>query len=132
MKGYIFNTPFYTKIDWHTGRMILSRNGQTDGVGTPGTRKFDRRVTFAQAGHAALGVKGTTSFRGKRVGNNAMAVRANSLASQSFGGAQAAEEARRQKITATEKMLARFAPMVGQGKGFSPAREYASYEYGEY
>ena len=128
MQGFVFNTPFYTKIDWHTGKLILSRNGQTKGMGSPGTRKFDRRVTFAQAGLAAKEIKGTTNFRGKRLGNNAMAIRANSLAHQSFGGAQAKEQARKEKIIATERQLSRLAPLVGQGRGFVSANEFREYE----
>lgn len=134
MKGFIFNTPFYTKVDWHSGKLILSRNGQTKGFGQPGSMKFDRRVTFAQAGHAAAGVRGTTNFRGKRVGNNVMAVRANPLANQSFGGAQKKEEERANRIRATGEKLSRLSGMV-RGGSYTPMPQMsnAAYEgYSEY
>lgn len=115
MKGSIFGTRFYTKRNWHDGSTILSRNGQTPGFGQPGTRKFNRRVTFGQAGHAAAGVKGTTSFRGKKVGYNVIAVMKNPLAQQSFGGEQAKERARDDKIRATEQRLAKLVPKVSGG-----------------
>lgn len=127
MKGSIFGTPFYTKRDWHTGDLILSRNGQTKGFGSPGSMKFDRRVTFARAGHAAANVTGTTSFRGKKVGNNAIAVMNNPLAQQNFGGAQKQEQMRVAKIAATERRLANlstgvrggsYLPMEQMGRGY--------------
>jgi len=84
--------------------------------------KFDRRVTFAEAAHAAAGVTGTTSLRGKKVGNNVIAVMNNPLATQDFGGAQKNEEDRRAKIEATGRKLGRLVSMVGSGRsrGFSP------------
>ncbi len=134
MKGYVFNTPFYTKTDWHTGRLILSRNGQTKGYGSPGSRKFARRVTFGEAGHEAAGVTGTTSFRGKKVGNNVIAVMNNALAQQSFGGEQAKEQARQAKIQASGQRLQRLmsmTTMVGaNGRGFKNAP--ANGEYSDY
>lgn len=115
MKGSIFGTPFYTKRNWHDGSMILSRNGQTPGFGKAGTMKFDRRVTFAQAAHAAKGVKGTTNFRGKKVGNNVIEVMKNPLAQQDFGGDQKKEDMRIAKIEATGRMLAKLVPKVRLG-----------------
>ncbi len=135
MKGSIFGTPFYTKINWHDGRMILSRNGQSKGFGQPGSMKFDRRVTFGQAGHAAAGVRGTTSFRGKKVGNNVIAVMNNPLAQQSFGGAQKKEEMRRAKISATERRLANLMGGV-RGGSYTPIPQMSEAslagEYGGY
>ena len=132
MQGYIFNTPFYSRRDWHTNMLILCRNGQKKGVGTPGTIEFDRRVTMGQAAHSTAisgkNIRGTTSFRGKKVGNFAMELRKNPLMHQSFGGAQAAEERRKAKIEATGLSLQRLAPLVGQGRGFSGARGYSEYE----
>lgn len=32
MKGHLFNEEFYTKRDWHTGKIILARNGQVKGL----------------------------------------------------------------------------------------------------
>jgi len=130
MKGSVFGTPFYTKRNWHDGSMILSRNGQSSGMGKPGTMKFDRRVTFAQAAHAAAGVTGTTSLRGKKVGNNVIRVMENPLANQAFGGEQKKEEIRRAKIAATGQRLARLSGMVRGGSMAGAAGSYG--EYGEY
>ena len=135
MKGYIFNTPFYTKTDWHSGKLILSRNGQTAGFGSPGSMKFDRRVTFAQAGHAAAGVKGTTTFRGKKVGNNVIAVMNNPLAQQDFGGAQKKVQIAQDKIASTERKLSRLSGLVRGGR-FTPIQQMSRgvhpEGYGEY
>lgn len=92
--------------------------------------KFDRRVTFGQAGHAAAGVTGTTNFRGKKVGNNVIAVMRNPLAQQSFGGAQKKEEARRAKIQATERRLANLTGSV-RGGSYTPIPQMAQ-GYEEY
>lgn len=134
MKGSIFGTPFYTKTNWHDGSMILSRNGQTKGFGKPGTMKFDRRVTFGQAGHAAAGIEGTTSLRGKKVGNNVIAVMNNPLANQSFGGEEKKERIREEKIQATGRKLDRLAGMVRRGSYTPiPQMSRASMEgYAEY
>jgi hypothetical protein len=115
MKGYIFNTPFYTKTDWHSGKMILSRNGQTKGLGTPGSGKFNRRVTAMEAMHSVAGVRGTTSFRGKRIGRNAMALVDNAQMNQSFGGAEARAKDRERKLRSTEAKIAHYGPMVHGG-----------------
>ena len=115
MKGYIFNTPFYTKTDWHSGKMILSRNGQTKGFGKANTIKFNRRVTAMVAMHSAAGVKGTTSYRGKKIGRNAFELMDNAQMNQSFGGEDAKARDREIKLHATEKKIAHLAPMVSGG-----------------
>lgn len=130
MQGFIFNTPFYTKTDWHSGKLILSRNGQTKGYGTPGTMKFDRRVSAARAMHGAAGVTGTTSFRGKKIGNNAIKVMQSPEMNQSFGGAQKKKEMRRAKIQATERRLTSVSGYGGSRGGGMPAPGYE--EYGGY
>lgn len=92
--------------------------------------KFDRRVTFAKAAHAAAGVRGTTSFRGKKVGNNVIKVMENPLASQSFGGAQKKAEMARAKIAATGRRLDNLSGMI-RGGSFTPMQELSS-GYEEY
>ncbi len=67
--------------------------------------KYDRRVTFGEAGHEAAGVTGTTSFHGKRVGMNALRVMDNALARQTFGGDQKKKEMREIKIQASGQKL---------------------------
>jgi hypothetical protein len=119
MKFYIFDTPGYTKKDWHTGKTILSRNGQTKGYGNPGSRKFDRRVSAAQAMHSVAGVRGTVNFRGKKMTLANLYLSNNGTMHQSFGGEEARERARQQKIQATEDRLKRFVPQMGTHMGGS-------------
>ena len=125
MKGYIFNTPFYTKTDWHSGKMILSRNGQTKGFGKANTIKFDRRVTAMIAMHSVAGVKGTTSYRGKKIGRNAFELMDNAQMKQSFGGADARAREREIKLHATETKIAHLGPMV-TGGSFRNMQELSS------
>lgn len=132
MQGYIWNTPFYTKIDWHTGKSILSRNGQTPGFGRPGTMRFDRRVTFGVAGHAAAGVTGTTTYHGKRIGRNAIAVMNNPKAQQSFGGAERKAQDRRAKIEATGRKLDNLRGKVRGGNYTELEQQAAAVNQGQF
>lgn len=97
MKGYVFNTPFYTKTNWHDGKLILSRNGQTKGFGEPGSMKYERRTSAAQAMIGEFGTTGTTSYGGKRIGMNAFKLASNSQMNQSFGGQAKKDEIRQLK-----------------------------------
>ena len=130
MQGFVFNTPFYTKTDWHSGKLILSRNGQTKGFGEPGTMKFDRRLTFGIAAHEAAeqarsqGITGTTTYKGKRVSRFNMLVADSDMAHQSFGGAEKKAEEAEMKIRITGQELQNLRPMLRfgySGKAFGKA-----------
>ncbi len=105
MKGFIFNTPFYTKTDWHTGRTILSRNGQHKGYGSPNSIEFKRRVSAGQAMSSQFGTEGKVSYKGKIIGQNAFNLASNSQMLQSFGGAQKKEDNRMKAHQATQARL---------------------------
>jgi hypothetical protein len=136
MKGYIFGTPFYTKTDWHTGRLILSRNGQTKGFGNSDTMKYARRLSFAIGAHAEgeKGYKGTTIYKGKKVSRFNVAVAQNAQVNQSFGGQAAREADRANAIRATGAKLSHMRPASISGpfggmQSMSRAVEEGYYPY---
>lgn len=115
MQFYIFDTPGYTKKDYHTGKLILSRNGHVKGFASVGTMAFDRQVSFGAASHdtAVNGYEhGTTSYKGKKVSYFNLAVRDNPLAQMSFGGVEKREREREANIAATGVKLQRLRPMM--------------------
>lgn len=99
MKGYIFNTEFYTKIDWHSGKIILSRNGQTKGYGEPGSAKYQARTGF---GRTASGLFGNPQARAHVTVNGKKMIMLNlmvgqALAGQDYGGRANKETERNMK-----------------------------------
>ncbi len=112
MKGYIFNMPVYTKTDWHTGRIILARNGQHKGYGEPDSMEYRRRMSAAQAMSGQFDTKGKVSYKGKIIGQNAFNLASNSQMNQSFGGKQKKEENRIKAHQATQQRLGN----AGKGK----------------
>ncbi|MHB8552770.1 MAG: hypothetical protein ACYDAO_04200 [Thermoplasmataceae archaeon] len=97
MKGHIFDTPFYTKKDWHTGATILSRNGQTKGFGDPRSAKYARRTSFGKLAVDAFGTKGTVSVNGVRMGRINLKIASSPVAHETFGGAENKERDRQAK-----------------------------------
>lgn len=119
MKFYIFNTPGYTKVDWHTGKTILSRNGQHKGV-DPETNSGQRRLAFAGAATKTFGTKGTASVNGVRMGVNAIKIASDPAIHQTFGGAERKEQVRQMKHAKTQEMLsgrANYSFRRGMGSG---------------
>ena len=105
MKGHIFNTPFYTKVNWHDGSIILSRNGQHKGYGEPGSIENKRRISAGRAMNSKYGVTGKVSLNGKIIGKNAFELASDSAMHQTFGGAQKKAEVREQKHAAATARL---------------------------
>ena len=110
MKGYIFDTPFYTKRDWHTGKMILSRNGQVPGFPTgDGNLAGQVRFSFMEAAHSASSdpnFRRKVSYRGKRMIQGNLII-GSKLAGHSHGGAQKkAQESQLKKQITAQKLSA--------------------------
>jgi len=122
MKGYIFNTPFYTRVDWHTGKLILSKNGQTKGFGTPGSASYQVRTGLARA---ASGLYGDPRARAKVTANGKRMIMLNlmvgqSLAGSNYGGQENRQAAREAKHQATMSKLSGATGMAFR-TGMSPA-----------
>ena len=131
MKGHIFNDPYYTKTDWHTGKTILSRNGQKKGLNVSGAKGEIRRG-LAQV--ASSQVYDNPRARAPITVNGKKMILANSivgkaLAGRTFGGAENREAARRARHERTLAMLSgnvasSFRSSIGGGP--------ASPDFGEY
>lgn len=98
MKFYLFDTPGYTKKDWHTGKMIISKNGQVKGLdaGSAGQRQVRR----ALAQVASSKVYDNPKARAKVTVNGVKMIVGDlivskRLAGQSYGGKENKEAARR-------------------------------------
>jgi len=106
MKGYIFNTPFYTKVDWHTGKLILSKNGQTKGFGTGAT--YMVRMGLARAASELYGnprARAKVTANGKRMIMLDLMV-GQKLSGAKYGGKENRDAAREAKHQATKAKLA--------------------------
>ena len=113
MKGTIFNTPFYTKVDWHTGKTIMCRNEQRPGLngGTSGQREVRRalaQVASSQVydnprARAHITVNGKKMIVGDLIVGKA-------LAGRNYGGAENREAARRMRH---ERTLAELSSSTG-------------------
>ncbi len=131
MKGFIFNTPFYTKTDWHTGKLILARNGQTKGLNVGGAKGEIRRG-LAQV--ASSQVYDNPRARAPITVNGKKMILANSivgkaLAGRTFGGVENKEAARRARH---ERTLAKLSGNVASSFRSSIGGGPASPDFGEY
>jgi hypothetical protein len=109
MKGFIFNTPFYTKVDWHTGKLIMSKNGQYGtGYGEPGSPTYMVRTGLARSSSQLFGdprARAKVTANGKRMIMLDLMV-GEQLAGHTYGGKENAEARRQAKHRATEAKLA--------------------------
>ena len=131
MKGFIFNTPFYTKTDWHTGKMILARNGQVKGLLVDGAKGEVRRGLAQVAsskifnnprGRAPITVNGKKMIMGNLIVGK-------ELAGKTYGGAENKEADRRTKH---DKTLAILSGNVASSFRSSIGGGPASPDFGEY
>jgi hypothetical protein len=107
MKGFIFNTPFYTKTDWHTGKMILARNGQVKGLNVGGAKGEIRRGLAQVASSQVFDnprARATITVNGKKMILGDVIV-GKALAGKTYGGAENKEAARRARHERTLAML---------------------------
>ena len=105
MKGHVFNTPFYTKINWHNGSIILSKYGQHKSYVEPGSMENKRRVSAGRAMHSKYGVTGKASFKGKLIGNNSFELKSDLTLHQNFDGEQKNAQENEQKNTSAGARL---------------------------
>lgn len=100
MKGTFFNTPFYTKIDWHTGKTIVCRNGQKPGLtgGSPGQREVRRSLAQVSSSQVYDNPRARAhiTVNGKKMIMADLIV-AKALSGRTYGGAENREAARRMK-----------------------------------
>jgi hypothetical protein len=108
MKFYIFDTPGYTKKDWHSGRLILSRNGQTKGINAGSDGQKQVRRALAQV--ASTEIYDNPRARAKVTVNGVKMIVGDlivgrRLAGQNYGGKENKEAARRLRHEKTQAAL---------------------------
>lgn len=126
MKFYIFDTPGYTKKDWHTGKLILSKNGQVKGLNSGSTAQQQVRRALAQVASSQVydnpRARAHVTVNGVRMIVGDLIV-GKALAGQNYGGKENREAARRLRHERTIAELngstsAAFRSGIGDEYGF--------------
>lgn len=118
MKGHIFNEEFYTKTDWHTGRVILARNGQKKGLLNGTGAQKPVRLALAKASSELYDNKrarAPVTVNGVKMIMLDLMV-GKELAGKDYGGRRNREAARKARHDRTLKILS--GAGVGGGESY--------------